>query len=138
MTNETELRERAGWLANWRRLDQLEAEIGSVRREILRHCPDSPKITAHTVKFVVAGATDITIEEMDSPIRPEYIAWPRQIAMYLCRELLHMRLERIGQSFGGRDHGTVIHAIRRVKQRMETEPKIQSEIEALKAQITKV
>jgi chromosomal replication initiator protein len=58
---------------------------------------------------------------MTSKRRPASIAFPRQVAMYLARELTKASLNEIGDAFGGRDHGTVLHACKLVKRRMPGE-----------------
>lgn len=74
------------------------------------------------IKRTVAAYYGIQPEVMDSEFRPEHIAWPRQVAMHICREaLVDVGLVELGLCFGGRDHGTVIWAIKKVKNRMETE-----------------
>ena len=61
---------------------------------------------------------DVRLADMTSKRRPANIAFPRQIAMYLARELTKTSLTEIGEAFGGRDHGTVLHAHRLVKEKM--------------------
>jgi chromosomal replication initiator protein len=58
---------------------------------------------------------------MTSRRRPANIAFPRQVAMYLSRSMTKGSLVEIGEAFGGRDHGTVIHACRKVAQRIQSE-----------------
>lgn len=60
--------------------------------------------------------------EMSSDRRSRVVAWPRQMAMFLCRELTSNSLPAIGRMFGHRDHSTVIHAIRRVERRLQEDP----------------
>ena len=62
---------------------------------------------------------DVRLADMTSKRRPANIAFPRQIAMYLARELTKASLNEIGEAFGGRDHGTVLHACKLVKKRMK-------------------
>jgi chromosomal replication initiator protein len=69
----------------------------------------------------VAEHFDIRLADMTSKRRPENIAFPRQIAMYLARQMTESSLNTIGEAFGGRDHGTVLHACRLVKDRMEVD-----------------
>ncbi len=68
------------------------------------------QINSDLIKEVVARYYDVKISDFNSKRRTRSIAFPRQIAMYLCRELTDMSLPKIGESFGGRDHTTVIHA----------------------------
>ena len=84
-----------------------------------------------SIQKIVANHYGIKIEDMKSKRRPENIAFPRQIAMHLCRELTELSLNAIGEEFGGRDHGTVLHAHRLVKDRMEIDPKIRETVNYL-------
>jgi chromosomal replication initiator protein len=72
-------------------------------------------ITIDAIQRLVAEHFDIRLADMTSKRRPANIVLPRQIAMYLARELTDNSLAEIGETFGGRDHGTVIHACRRVE-----------------------
>jgi chromosomal replication initiator protein len=64
--------------------------------------------------------------------RPKTIAFPRQIAMYLARELTNHSLQEIGDAFGGRDHSTVIHAHKLVKRKMDADPNLKMVVSRLK------
>ncbi len=72
---------------------------------------------------------------MTSKRRPENIAFPRQIAMYLSRELTESSLNTVGEAFGGRDHGTVLHACRLVKDRMEVDSTVRQTVSYLQKQL---
>jgi chromosomal replication initiator protein len=72
----------------------------------------------------VADYFDLRVSDMISKRRPENIAFPRQIAMFLARQMTENSLNTIGEAFGGRDHGTVLHACRQVKDRMEVDPHV--------------
>ena len=67
-------------------------------------------ISIDTIQKHVAEHFDIRLADMTSRRRPENIAFPRQIAMYLSRQMTESSLNTIGEAFGGRDHGTVLHA----------------------------
>jgi chromosomal replication initiator protein len=71
---------------------------------------------------------DVRLADMTSKRRPANIAFPRQIAMYLARELTKASLNEIGEAFGGRDHGTVLHACKLVKLRMKEQDKLRQTI----------
>jgi chromosomal replication initiator protein len=88
-------------------------------------------VSIKSIQKIVAEHFDIRLEDMKSRRRPENIAFPRQIAMFLCRELTDLSLSAIGEDFGGRDHGTVLHAYRLVKDRMEIDTKIRETINYL-------
>ena len=80
---------------------------------------------------------DVRLADMTSKRRPANIAFPRQIAMYLARELTKTSLSEIGDAFGGRDHGTVLHAHRLVKDRMLKDEKTRSVVSFLDNQLTR-
>lgn len=85
----------------------------------------------------VAEHYQIRHSDMTSKRRPNAIAFPRQIAMYLCRQLTRHSLQEIGEAFGGRDHGTVIHAIKTVENMMEQDDSVRGSVDFLKAQLAK-
>ena len=83
-------------------------------REILPQTRVRP-ITIPSIQRAVAEFFGIRVEEMKAKRRTKGVAFPRQVAMYLSRELTDASLPRIGEEFGGRDHTTVMHACDRVK-----------------------
>ena len=72
-------------------------------------------VTPELIQQIVASHYGITVEDIQSSKRPQKIAYPRQIAMYLCRKLTDSSLPKIGESFGGKDHTTVIHAVEKIQ-----------------------
>ncbi len=75
------------------------------------------------IKELVGKYYGVTVTEMNSKKRPDHIAWPRQIAMMLSYETIRTASSTyVGIKFGGRDHATVLHAIKHVKERCEIEP----------------
>lgn len=86
--------------------------------------PDVPPtaITVGTIQQVVAREWGVTPDGLRSKTRTKQLTVPRQVAMYLCRELLALQLVEIGNAFGGRDHSTVIHSLDRVAEDMAGEP----------------
>lgn len=74
---------------------------------------------------------DLRQSDMVSRRRPNNIAFPRQIAMYLSRILTNHSLQEIGESFGGRDHGTVIHACKTVENMMEQDESVRRNVDYL-------
>lgn len=93
-------------------------------------------INCNTIQDAVARYFDIRPEEFKSKKRSKDIAYPRQIAMYLCRELTDMSLPKIGQAFGGRDHTTVIHACEKIMEELQTNPETKRAINELKKNLT--
>ena len=92
-------------------------------------------ITIESIQKKVAEHFDIRVADMTSKRRPEHIAFPRQIAMYLSRNLTDSSLSAIGEAFGGRDHGTVLHACRQVKDRMEVDASVRQAVNYLEDQL---
>src|SRR5438309_890783 len=85
-------------------------------------------ITIEQIQRRVAEHFDVRLADMTSKRRPASIAFPRQVAMYLARELTKSSLNEIGDAFGGRDHGTVLHACKLVKRRMKEQDSIRQTI----------
>jgi len=77
-------------------------------------------ITSEYIKEVTAKYFNITVEDMNSKKRTRSISLPRQVAMYITREITDLSLPRIGEEFGGRDHSTVIHACSKIAEEMTT------------------
>ncbi|MEY3774314.1 MAG: hypothetical protein RLZZ129_1094 [Verrucomicrobiota bacterium] len=94
-------------------------------------------LTMETIQKRVADHYQIRHSDMTSKRRPNNIAIPRQIAMYLARTLTKHSLQEIGDAFGGRDHGTVIHACKAVDNMMEQDATTHSSVDFLKAQLSR-
>jgi chromosomal replication initiator protein len=92
-------------------------------------------ITIDQIQKRVADHFDVRLADMTSKRRPANIAFPRQIAMYLARELTKSSLSEIGEAFGGRDHGTVLHAHRLVKDRIHKDEKTRQVVSYLDSQL---
>jgi chromosomal replication initiator protein len=92
-------------------------------------------VTIDQIQRRVAEHFDVRLADMTSKRRPANIAFPRQIAMYLSRELTKSSLSDIGDAFGGKDHGTVIHACKLVKRRIEEDEKTRSAVCMLDTQL---
>ncbi|PTY03280.1 chromosomal replication initiator protein DnaA [Opitutaceae bacterium EW11] len=95
------------------------------------------QLTMETIQKRVADHYQIRHSDMTSKRRPNNIAIPRQIAMYLARTLTKHSLQEIGDAFGGRDHGTVIHACKAVDNMMEQDASVRGSVEFLKAQLSR-
>lgn len=94
-------------------------------------------LTMETIQKRVTEHFQIRLSDMTSKRRPNNIAIPRQIAMYLSRTLTKHSLQDIGDAFGGRDHGTVIHACKAVDNMMEQDQTMRSSIEFLRNQLSR-
>ncbi len=76
-------------------------------------------ISPEFIKTTVAKFFNISVEDLDSSKRSNIIAYPRQIAMYFCREVAKMQYKSIGNAFGKRDHSTVMHACNKIEQEIK-------------------
>jgi chromosomal replication initiator protein len=92
-----------------------------------------PTIT--DVQAVVAARYSLSTAELVSSGRTARLAWPRQIAIHLSRELTGASLQTIGEAFGGRNHGTVLHACKRVSERAADDQNICGELHSLSSEI---
>ncbi len=101
----------------------IEHLLKDILQEEGRH-----SITIEQIQRRVAEQFDVRVADMTSKRRPASIAFPRQVAMYLARELTKASLNEIGEAFGGRDHGTVLHACKLVKKRMTEQDNIRQTI----------
>ncbi|MGP1569236.1 MAG: chromosomal replication initiator protein DnaA, partial [Peptoanaerobacter stomatis] len=89
-----------------------------VLKDMLKN-KETKELTIDYIKQVVAKEFNIKIDDLSSKARPKNIAYPRQIAMYIARELTDLSLPKIGEEFGGRDHTTVMHACDKIKDDIE-------------------
>lgn len=89
------------------------------------------EVTIKLIKEVVAKYYKITVEDIESKKRPKSIAFPRQIAMHISRELTDLSLPKIGEAFGGRDHTTVMYAYDKIAKDMEKDYKLRAEVEGI-------
>jgi chromosomal replication initiator protein len=108
--------------------------VENLLREIL-HEEGRQTISIEVIQKKVAEHFDIRLADMTSKRRPENIAFPRQIAMYLSRQMTESSLNTVGEAFGGRDHGTVLHACRLVKDRMEVDSNVRQVVHYLEKQL---
>jgi len=112
-------------VASYKSLTERELDIGTLEN-LLRDSLDLEQqeaVTIESIQRVVAEYYDIRLGDMTSKRRPQSIAYPRQIAMYLSRELTQHSLPEIGTAFG-RNHATVLHAHRQISSRMESDPAV--------------
>ncbi len=108
--------------------------VEGLLREIL-HEEGRFSISIEVIQKKVAEHFDIRLADMTSKRRPENIAFPRQVAMFLSRQMTESSLSTIGEAFGGRDHGTVLHACRLVKDRMEIDANVRQVVNYLEKQL---
>jgi len=85
-----------------------------------------------TIQARVAAEWGVTVEGLRSKTRTKNLTVPRQVAMYLAREVLGLQLVEIGQAFGGRDHSTVIHSLERVADMMKEGAEFRGRVEKVR------
>ncbi|WP_435819356.1 chromosomal replication initiator protein DnaA [Micromonospora violae] len=106
----------------------------SLAEEVLRDfMPDGagPEINADQIMASTADYFGVSLEDLRGQSRSRVLVNARQVAMYLCRELTELSLPRIGQAFGGRDHTTVMHADRKIRQQMAERRSLYNQIAEL-------
>jgi len=91
-------------------------------------------VTPSAIKDIVGQYYDMKIEDFNAKKRNKSIVLPRQIAMFLCRELTDLSLPRIGEEFG-RDHTTIMHAYEKISTDMKIDSQLKSVLEELKSKI---
>jgi chromosomal replication initiator protein len=105
-----------------------------IAEEVLRDfIPDdaAPEITADQIMASTSDYFGVSLEDLRGHSRSRVLVNARQVAMYLCRELTDLSLPRIGQAFGGRDHTTVMHADRKIRQQMAERRSLYNQIAEL-------
>ena len=102
-------------------------KVEHLLRDLIRE-EASRQVSIDSIQKVVAEHFDVRLADMTSRRRPASIAFPRQVAMYLSRSLTKGSLMEIGEAFGGRDHGTVIHACKKVSGRVDDEPALKQSL----------
>ena len=94
-----------------------------------------PEITAAQIMGATASYFGVTVDDLCGASRSRVLVTARQIAMYLCRELTDLSLPKIGQAFGGRDHTTVMHADRKIRQLMAERRSLFNQVSDLTSRI---
>ena len=105
-----------------------------ILKDIIQNNGTSP--TPEKIKTIVSRYFKIKVSDMESSKRTSNIAFPRQIAMYLCRELTDYSLPKIGNLFGGRHYTTVMHACDKIQDEIKSNESVKEIIENLKKDIS--
>jgi chromosomal replication initiator protein len=90
------------------------------------------KLTIEEIQRKVAEHYNIRLSDMIGPKRPRNIARPRQVAMYLAKQLTPRSLPEIGRRFGGRDHTTIMHGVKKIEELMATDSQLNDDLNLLK------
>jgi chromosomal replication initiator protein len=97
---------------------------------------DRPATTVEIVQRTAAAYFGISLTELLSKSRTDRIAWPRQVAIFLARDLTDSSLNHLGQAFGGRNHATVLHSCKRVSERVMTNAEAAHDVDNIRQQLT--
>jgi chromosomal replication initiator protein len=139
ITMKSNIRELEGSLVRLGAYASLTGQVISLdlAKTVLRDLiGDKKKVVAmDDIQEAVCTQFHVKISELKSRRRSKTLVHPRQIAMYLCRELTDASFPEIGRQFGGKDHTTIIHACRQVARARETDTGLHTTIETLKEQI---
>jgi len=111
--------------------DKVQAAVDSDAAAGRRSPP-----SINRVQEVVARRWGVTPEGLQSKARTKRLTVPRQIAMYLARDLLGMQLVEIGQAFGGRDHSTVIHSLDKVQNQLSRDHTFRERVGAARSELS--
>ncbi|MEP6598575.1 MAG: chromosomal replication initiator protein DnaA [Actinomycetota bacterium] len=113
----------------------VEMQLAEIVLKDLISESDGPEITAAVIMAVIAEYFSVSLDDLTSSSRSRVLVQARQIAMYLCRELTELSLPKIGQTFGGRDHTTVMHADRKIRSLMAERMSVFNQITELTSRI---
>ena len=124
-------------LIAYQNLQHVDITIEVAKKELQNIISPSQRkeITAQFIIEEVAEYYNLTMDQMISKDRKKTIARPRQIAMYLCREMISSPLGAIGTLLGGRDHATIIHGYNKIMEEMKTDSELRYDIETIKNKI---
>lgn len=111
-----------------------ESALAAFLHDVIDEEP-AKSITVDRVQRAVATHYDLRVSDLTGPRRPKNIAEARQVAMYLTRQMVKLPLIQIGEEFGGRDHGTVIHACKVVSQRMTATADFRTMVDRISAKL---
>jgi chromosomal replication initiator protein len=97
---------------------------------------DSKEITIEKIQKTVAEQFQLKVSELKSSKRLKNLVFPRQIAMYICRKLTDLSYPEIGAKFGGKDHSTIIHAIKKIDKKIEEDLHTRTVVEKLMEKVS--
>jgi len=114
----------------------LDVELAEqVLRDLFPPSGDLPEVTIGRIQEAVCERFSLTVQELVSPRRSQAVVYPRQVAMYLSRELTDASLPKIGTEFGGRDHTTVMHANAKITRMIKEDRAVYNLVQDLTARI---
>lgn len=132
----TSVRELEGCLISFIAKVSLDGRLPSIElaKEVLRGLlgpVETLAVTIDDIKNAVAAHYNISVSLLEGKTRKHEVVLPRQVAMYLAKQLTSLSLKSIGLHFGGRDHTTVLHSIQMIEEYLTTEPSVRQAVEQL-------
>ncbi len=106
-----------------------------VLKDVFPQGDAAPEVTIPRIQEAVSERFGVTLDELVSPRRSQSVAYPRQVAMYLSRELTDSSLPKIGKEFGGRDHTTVMHATSKITRLINEDRSVYNLVQELTARV---
>ncbi len=136
----TNIRELEGALTRVVAFSSLTGRLMTVdlAQEVLKDVfpqGEMPEISVERIQEAVVDRFGISLQELTGDRRSQAIVYPRQVAMYLCRELTDSSLPKIGKKFGGRDHTTVIHATSKIAKLIKEDRSVYNLVQELTARV---
>jgi chromosomal replication initiator protein len=122
-------------------LTGLQLDVGlaeQVLRDLFPGGDAAAELTIEIIQEAVSDRFGLSINELVSPKRSQAISFPRQVAMYLSRELTDASLPKIGKEFGGRDHTTVMHATSKITRLIGEDRSVYNLVQDLTARLRQV
>ncbi len=118
-------------LQAYARLNGVAVTLPMAKDVLKDFFPDGGLVTTEAIQKAVAGTFSVRVSDLTGTRRHRAVALPRQVAMYLCRRLTQLSYPAIGQGFGGRDHSTVMTAVRKVEESLRDDPQLRQTVERL-------
>ena len=114
---------------------EITMEIAQKELENLINPDVKKEVTPQLIMEVVAEHFNISVDQIMSKSRTKDIALPRQIVMYLCKNMTSLPLESIGRLIGGRDHSTILHGVNKVKDEFDRDKDFKQTVETIQKKI---
>jgi chromosomal replication initiator protein len=115
----------------------IDARLAEAVLDEIHPRPDHKSASIEDIQKAVGDRYGVTVAELKSPGRAARLSWPRQLAIHLARELTGAPLQSIGEAFGGRNHATVLHACKRVQERVGNDQQAVHDLEELTAALSR-
>ncbi|SUY54196.1 chromosome replication initiator DnaA [Clostridium tetani] len=114
---------------------EISVDLASEALKDIISSKESNQVTIELIQDIVSSYFNLRVEDFKSSRRTRNVAFPRQIAMYLCRKLTDNSLPKIGEEFGGRDHTTVIHGYEKISTALKKDESLQKTVNELTSKI---